>query len=245
MIGTVGIVGCSAPGAALCFETICKEAQRELGIHAHPEISLNILPFAEHVTCVQARDWEGLARMLLHSVERLRAAGADFVICPDNTAHVVFDRVAGTSRLPWIHIADAVTAEAVRRGYRRVGLLGTRALLASKVYDGRLVAQEISVARPTEAESEALDALIFGDLSRGEVTPRGRALLGELVGRLRVEERCEAVVLGCTELPLLLDPRAPLSAPTLDSTRLLARAAIQRAIAMDRGARATAAEARP
>jgi aspartate racemase len=226
----VGIIGCSAPGAALCFETICTEAPQRLGPYAHPEVTMHALDFAEHMAFVQRRDWGGLGEMLLTSARKLHAAGAAFVICPDNTAHIALERVAPRLPLPWLHIADAVGAEAAQRSLRRVGLLGTRFLVESDVYERRLAPRGVQVVRPTVPERDSLDSVIFDELCCGVVSVRGRELLRRVCLRLRDEDGCDGAILGCTELPLLVDPAEPPALPALDSTRLLARAAIARAL---------------
>jgi aspartate racemase len=179
---------------------------------------------------VRDGNWTALGEMLLTSACKLRDSGADFVVCPDNTAHIAFERIALRLPLPWLHIADAVGAEAARQRFRRVGLLGTRPLLESDVYDGRLALHDVEVVRPTIAEMDSLNVVIFDELCRGIVSARGRDLLRRIGSRLRDEEGADAAVLGCTALPLLIDAAAPPDIPTLDSTRLLARAAVARAV---------------
>jgi aspartate racemase len=230
MVGHIGIVGVSAPGAALCFESICLLAPELLGPHAHPEVSMHVLNFADHVAALRIGDWEKIGEMLLTSARKLHEAKADFVVCPDNTVHVAFEAIAPRLPLPWLHIVDAIAAEASRLQLRRVGLLGTRALVESDVYDRRLALHRVEPIRPTSAEREALDALIFGELCCGRVTVHGRDLLRRICRRLADYERCDGVILGCTELPLLVDATAPLAIPALDSTRLLALAAVTRAV---------------
>jgi aspartate racemase len=130
----IGIVACSAPGAALCYETICVEASQLMGRHHNPEVSLHAVDFGEHVRCVEQDDWDGVAELILMSVKKLATIGATFAICPDNTAHIAIDKIVAISPVPWLHIADAVAEEARFRGYRRLGLLGTRHLVESAVY---------------------------------------------------------------------------------------------------------------
>ncbi len=117
----IGIVACSAEGAALCYRTICAEGAARLGPHAHPEISLHSLSLADYVTCLDNNDLQGVADLMLTSARKLAAAGADFLICPDNTIHQAFHLVAPASPLPWLHIAEVVAAEAVERGYQKLG----------------------------------------------------------------------------------------------------------------------------
>ena len=225
----IGIVACSAPGAALCYETICTEAPLRMGRHAHPEVSLHCPSFAEHMWAVEAGDWEHVAAQLLGSAEKLAAIGADFAICPDNTVHQALPWVLPRSPIPWLHIADAVVAAARAAGYRRLAVLGTKYLMEGPVYTERLAAADLERRIPRPDERELVNRVIFEDLVLSRVTEESRGAVHGVIRRLRDEEGCDAVVLGCTELPLLVLPdRSPL--PTLDSTRLLARAAIAHAV---------------
>jgi aspartate racemase len=225
----IGIVACSAPGAALCYQTICAEAPQRLGQYAHPEISLHTFSFAAHVHAIETRNWHEVARLLLASVVKLAANGASFAICPDNTVHQALDDVLPRSPIPWLHIADAVTAEAKRRGFTRLGVLGTRYLMEGPVYVERLERAGLERRVPRADERALLNAIIFDDLVYSRVTDTAREAACRVIERLRADEGCDAVVLGCTELPLLVTPeQSPL--PVLDSTRLLARAALDRAL---------------
>lgn len=226
----IGIVACSAEGAALCYRTICTEASRALGQHRHPEVSMHTPSLHRYVECLDAGDLEGVAALMLESAHKLAGSGADFLVCPDNTIHQAFARVAPRSPRPWLHIADVVAREAARRGFRRVGILGTHWLVASEVYPERFAAHGLAWERPARADCAAVGRLIMEELVDGIRHPGQVACLQEVIVRLR-EHGCDAVVLGCTELPLVLDDGdSPL--PTLDSTRLLARAAIARALAV-------------
>ncbi len=223
----IGIVGCSAEGAALCYRTVCTEGAALLGPHAHPEVSLHTPSLHRYVEYLDAGDVQGVADLMLASAGKLARAGADFLICPDNTIHQAFDLVQERSPLPWLHIADVVAQEAVRRGFRTLGLAGTHWLVDSDVYPRRLQAHGLSFVRPAPAERDEIGRLIMDELVCGLQKPGQVAYLAGVIGRMK-ERGCDAVVLGCTELPLILDDgNSPL--PTLDSTRLLARAALRRA----------------
>lgn len=223
----IGIVACSAEGAALCYRTICSEGAAVLGPHAHPEVSLHSLSLADYVDCLHRGDLRGVADLMLTSAHRLAAAGADFLICPDNTIHQAFSHVAPRSPLPWLHIAEVVAQAALERGHRRLGITGTRWLVDSEVYPEALTARGLQAVRPSPAERDEIDRIIMDELVRGVFRPEGVARFQAVFSRLR-DEGCDAVVLGCTEIPLIMsDANSPL--PTLDSTRLLARAALARA----------------
>lgn len=230
----IGIVGCSAEGAALCYRTICAEGASLLGPHAHPEVSLHTASLAAYVECLERGDLDGVAALMLASARKLAAAGADFLVCPDNTIHQAFDRVAAASPLPWLHIARVVAVQARARGLRRLGILGTRWLVASDVYPQALGALGLEHVRPTEAERDEIGRLIMDELVNGIVEPATVARFQAVIRQFR-QRGCDAVILGCTEIPLIIhDGNSDL--PTLDSTRLLARAALHRAVEPHRAA---------
>jgi len=224
----VGIVAVSAEGAALCYRTICIEAPREMGDHAHPEITMHTHPLSEYMASIRRGDWPGVANLLLSSARCLAAAGACFAICPDNTVHQAFDLVAAESPIPWLHIARVVAEAAQHGGFRRLGVLGTRYLMEGPVYAQALDRYGIACLIPDRPDRERVDAIIFEELVCGQFHDASRAYVHDLIGKL-ADRGCDAVVLGCTEIPLIVEPgRAPL--PTLDSTRLLARAALRRSL---------------
>ena len=217
----IGIAACSAEGAALCYRTICVEGAELLGGHAHPEVSMHTPSLEEYMQRIYRGDWEAVGEMMLGSARKLKSVGCDFLICPDNTLHQALPHVLPRSPLPWLHIADAVMSEAKARGYRRVGLSGTRWLMEGPVYPPDLV-------RPSAPDREEMNRVIMDELVRGVFKPEAVAFFQRVYREMK-EAGCDAVVMGCTEIPLVMnDANAPL--PTLDSTRLLARAALRRAL---------------
>ena len=224
----IGIVAGSAEGAALCYRTICLEAQERMGEHNHPEVTLHSLPMAAHMPHILRGDWERVADLLLQSARKVAEAGADFAICPDNTYHEAFPHLLPRSPIPWLHIAEVVAEEAAGRGFRRLGMLGTKYLMEGPVYAEATAKFGVEREIPEAEDRERINTVIFKELVNGRFTEESRLYFNEVMGRLR-ERGCDAAVLGCTEIPLLVRPDdAPL--PTLDSTRLLARAALRRAI---------------
>lgn len=224
----IGIVACSAEGAALCYRTICTEAPQRMGTYAHPDVTVHTPSLARYAACLDAGHWEGVAEIMLESPEVLARAGADFLICPDNTIHNALDRVTPRSPLPWLHIAEVVAREASARGFGRIGLTGTKWLVESEVYPQALTARELAWERPGHEDREELSRIIMDELVCGRFDPASTRRLQAIIGRL-ADAGCDLVVLGCTELPIVLsDDNSPL--PTLNSTRLLARAAIERAL---------------
>lgn len=224
----IGIVACSAEGAALCYTTVCVEGAAMMGRHDHPEISMHTHSLAEYMNCIYAGNWQGVADLMLSSAGKLAKTGADFLICPDNTIHHVMPLVRPRSPLPWLHIAEEVAAEALRRNFHKIGILGTRYLIGSEVYPEKLAERDIAWERPSEREREEINRIIFDELVYGNIQPQSLSYFQQVIEALK-RAGCDAVVLGCTEIPLLVnDANSPL--PTLDSTRLLARAALRHAI---------------
>jgi len=224
----IGIVACSAEGASLCYRTICVEGAELLGAHAHPEVSMHTPSLAAYMERIDRSDWLGVAELMLASANKLTQVGADFLICPDNTIHRALPMVQSRSSLPWLHIADVVADEAVRRGFRCLGLLGTRWLVESEIYPERLAARGVDYRRPNDAESHEIHRIIMDELVCGMFTPEAVTSHQRIIARMK-QQGCDAVILGCTEIPLIMnDANSPL--PTLDSTRLLARAALHRAV---------------
>ena len=227
----IGIVACSAEGAALCYRTICVEGAALLGPHAHPEVSMHTPSLADYVACLDRGDVTGVGDLMLASAHKLATIGADFLICPDNTIHQAFDDVAPRAPLPWLHIAEVVAQAAVDRGFRCLALTGTKWLVDSAVYPDALAARGLTCVRPDAAERDEINRIIMDELVNGVFKPEAIAYVQQTIERLK-QAGCDAVILGCTELPLIIDD-SNAALPTLDSTRLLARAALRRACASD------------
>ncbi len=224
----IGIVACSAEGAALCYRTICDEAPALMGRHRHPEVSMHNHCLADYMDCIYAGDWRGVANLMLSSANKLASCGADFLISPDNTIHHAFELVAPHSQLPWLHIVEEVAKVAKQRGFRKLGITGTKCTMEGIVYPQKLTAAGIEYVVPNAAERSRIDQIVFDELVNGIFTDDSRSYLREVIGKMS-HQGCDAVVLGCTEIPLIVDDTSsPL--PTLDSTRILARAAIKKAL---------------
>jgi aspartate racemase len=224
----IGIVACSAEGAALCYQTICREALTAIGRNDHPRITLDSIPLARWMPAFEAGDYAGVARFMLESARTLARAGAQLAICPDNSAHLAWDYVQAETPLPWLHIARVVGEEARRRGFRRVGVLGTRYTMSGPVYRDALGALDIETTVPEGGDFETVDRVIWAELVDGVFSDGSRQAYNRVIARL-AERGCDAVALACTEIPLLVRAEeSPL--PTLDSTRLLAVAALGEAL---------------
>lgn len=224
----IGTVACSTEGAALCYRTISLEGAKILGPHDHPEVSLHSHSLAKYMQYVRANDWAGVAQLMLSSADKLARAGADFLVCPDNTIHQAFDLVEHRSPRPWLHIAREVAREAQRRRFKRLAVLGTRYLMEGPVYPDALRAAGIADRIPGPVQRERIDRIIFDELVNAKFLSQSLAYYVDVILEMK-NDGCDAVVLGCTEIPLLVTPESsPL--PTLDSTRLLAKAAVRKAV---------------
>jgi aspartate racemase len=202
-----------------------------MGEHRHPEITMHTHPLSEYMVHVRAGDWEKVAELLVSSVRKVAKAGADLAICPDNTMHQAFDLVVPKSPIPWLHIAEVVAEEAKQRGLTHPGILGTKYLMTGPVYPDAFRKFGLSCEIPEKQERERIDSIIFKELVNGVFTEKSRLYFNDVIQNFK-QTGCDAVVLGCTEIPLLVEANdCPL--PTLDSTRLLARAALRKALEND------------
>lgn len=223
----IGIVACSAEGAALCYRTICSEAPALLGRHMHPEISMHTHCLGDYMQAIERDDWDRVAELILASARKLELCGAEFLLSPDNTIHRVFAQVVAASPLPWLHIAEEVASAAAEHGYRKLAITGTRYTMEGPVYPEVLSAHGIAYHVPSALDRTRIDQIIFDELVNGIFRSESLGVVSGVISRMKAEG-CDAVILGCTELPLLVgNETSPL--PVLDSTRLLARAALRRA----------------
>ncbi len=223
----IGIVAVSAEGAALCYRTICLEGATILGPHDHPEITLHCFPLSRYQRLIDDDRWDAVGELMLESAARLVRCGAQLLICPDNTVHQGLDLIRGRSPAPWIHIAEEVADEARRRGFKRLGILGTRFLMEGSVYPSKLAPLGIDYRVPNVAQRARINQIIYDELVYARFLPESRAYFHDVIRDLG-DNGCDGVALACTEIPLLIGPDdSPL--PTLDSTRILARAALREA----------------
>jgi aspartate racemase len=196
--------------------------------HEHPEITMHTFPLSEYMARIRKDQWREVAGLMIASARKLAQVGAEFAICPDNTIHQAFEWVARESPLPWLHIARVVAGEAAGRGFARLGVLGTRYLMEGSVYPEALEQYGIASEIPIESDRERINAIIFGELVNGVFSDASRLYFNEVIEKLK-KRGCDAVVLGCTEIPLIVRTEE-VSLPTLDSTRSLARAALKEAL---------------
>jgi aspartate racemase len=221
-----GILAHSSEGAALCFLTFCREGFREMGRHMHPDVMLDCTAMARAMPAWEAGDLPAVRAIMAESVERLAAGGCDFFACPDNTAHIALEMDGPAFALPGLDIADVAAERASSLGMTRVAVLGTRFTMAGPVYRRALPAVGIEPAFPNDGERADIDRIIFDELVEGVFTDASRRRYVEIIQRMKDEEGCDGVALVCTEIPLLVTADVS-PVPILDSTRLLARAALE------------------
>jgi aspartate racemase len=225
----IGIVAVSAEGAALCYRTICLEGAGLLGPYTHPEVSLHCFPLSGYQHLIDCGRWDAVGEQLLESAARLVRAGAELLVCPDNTVHQGLDLVRARSPIPWIHIAEEVVAEARRCRLKRIAILGTRFLMEGPVYPSKLKPAGIDYRIPDAQQRQRINQIIYDQLVYARILPESLVYFQDVIGELAADG-CDGVALACTEIPLLIsEAESPL--PILDSTRILARAALRQAVA--------------
>jgi aspartate racemase len=224
----IGILAHSFEGATLCFHTACFEGVKRLGAHNHPEITMTCSPMALVLDAWERGDNAELRAFFRKDAEKLAAAGADFFICPDNTAHIALESPGEPFPIPGLHIGEVVADQALRDGRRKVGILGTKYTMTGPVYPGALGRRGLDWGVPSEEDRGLVNRIIFDELCLGDFREESRGSYVRIIAKL-ADEGCDSVALVCTEIPLLITPDiSPL--PTLDSTRLLAAAAIEVAV---------------
>jgi aspartate racemase len=223
----LGILATTPEGAALCFRVFCQQGASNLGPHDHPDVTLDCIALARSLPAWEKADYQSVRATLSVSVHRLARAGAEFFVCPDNTAHVALEQPGPILALPGLHIAEVVADQAARKGYTRVGLLGTKYTMDGPVYPRALAARGIAAELPVTGDRVTLHEIILAELVNGVFTERARQEYARIIDRLAARG-CDAVGLACTEIPLLVPPEAS-RLPVLDSTRLLASAAFDAA----------------
>ena len=188
---------------------------------------MHTYPLAEYMRHIDGQRWDEAAWLLLSSASKLVEAGAQVLICPDNTIHQALDLVRDQSPAPWLHIAEEVADIAATRGFKRLGILGTRYLMEGPVYPSKLSIRGVAHEIPGAADRQRINAVIFDELVYGRLEDESRRYFRGVIQEFG-SGGCDAVVLGCTEIPLLITAAdSPL--PIIDSTRALARAALREA----------------
>ncbi len=224
----IGILAHSAEGATLCYRSVWMEGVARMGAHAHPEITLTGVAMSLLLPAWEQGDLAALRAAFVADARKLAAAGADFFVLPDNTAHIALEAPGAPFPIPCLHIGEIVADQAARDGRRKIGILGTDWTMTGPVYPGALGRRGLEWEVPDEADRATIHRIIFDELCLGVFTDEARAAYVEIITRLAARG-CDAVALVCTEIPLLITQEvSPL--PILDSTRLLARAAVEVAL---------------
>lgn len=227
----IGILACSVEGAALCYRTIASDAEKSMGPYNHPRIVIDNVPMAEMLPYFDRADYAGLGALMAQSAARLEAAGAELLICPDNSCHLAFDHVKAACSVRFLHIAEVVSRTARSSGFKKAAILGTRYTMRSTLYRDALAGAGIEAVSPRGDQQELINRIIFDELVKGAVTSQACADVVAIVAEMK-SAGCDSVVLGCTELPMIADA-VDIPLPCLDSTRLLAKAALREALSID------------
>ena len=219
----LGILAHSMEGAALCLRSFCLEGWDRMGAYQHPDVSLDCIALAHSMPAWDEGNYLSIRDTLATSVRRLAGAGADFFVCPDNTAHLALEQPGDDLALPGLHIAEVVADQAARDGRTRVAVLGTSYTMDGPVYPSAFGARGIATELPGPDDRRVLNRIIFDELVHAVFTDRSRQEYVRIIERL-ADRGCDAAALACTEIPMLVAPEDS-AIPTLDSTRLLAHAA--------------------
>jgi aspartate racemase len=227
VIGLLG--GMSWESTAEYYRIINQEVRRRVGGQHSARILMYSVDFDEVARLQHAGDWDGCAELLADGARRLKAGGADFALLCTNTMHKVLPRVESVFDLPFVHIADATAAAIRAAGKTRVALLGTRFTMEHDFYHARLAEAGIDTLVPGDADRETVHRVIYDELVQGVITKHSRREYVRIILAL-AERGAEGVVLGCTEIPLLVGADdSPV--PLFDTTRIHAEAAVDRALA--------------
>jgi aspartate racemase len=221
----IGIIAVSSEGAALCYRTICQEAPAIISKFAHPEITMHTHSLSRYMDYIEKDDWDNVAALMISSAKKLASAGADFAICPDNTVHRAFEKASNQSPIPLISITETAAKQCRLKGYKKVGVLGTKYTMQGPIYRDALSKLNIEMIVPDENDQEKINSIIFDGLILGKINESSGKGIIEVIHKLK-DSGCDAVILGCTEIPLVVNSKnSPL--PVIDSTRLLARKALK------------------
>lgn len=224
----IGILAHSAEGATLCYREAWMEGGRRLGPHDHPEITMTGIAMHHLLEAWDAGDLATIRAAFMADASKLAAAGADFFVLPDNTAHIALESDGDPFPIPCLHIAEVLADRAVEQGHGKIGILGTNWTMEGPVYPGAFSRRGMEWEIPGPADRQEVHRIIFEELCVGVFTDASRDQYGRIIEKLAAKG-CDAVALVCTEIPLLVTAQSSVL-PILDSTRLLARAAVDVAL---------------
>jgi aspartate racemase len=219
-IPLLGIIGGIAPESTIAYYRLLVEGYRRRFPEDYPRIVINSIDLTRLLGFYRSDDRPGLIDFLLVEIDRLARAGAGLGCFASNTPHLVFEEVRRRSPIPLVSIVEATARKAKARGLSRVGLLGTRFTMEGGFYPAVFAREGLAVHSPAAADREYIHRVYLGELVQGEFRPETRAALVAVIGRLVEQSRVEAVILGGTELPLILGPDAGSPVPLLDTTAI-------------------------
>lgn len=229
MASHIGIVGVSPEGAALFYRQVTRHASRLRAPNDQPPISIHNEPLWLYIEAIRRDDWHAVGKLLRRSCELLARCGATFCLTPDNAVQHGVQLAAAGSPIPWLPMTDLVAQRVAGDGLKTVGVIGTKMVTSSSTYQTHLGLRGVQVLAPDEAEAQALDEIIFGELIYGTIRPESRQYVLQVIRNLATRG-CEAVILASSEAPLLVtSENAPL--PVYDSAEILAELAIARTLA--------------
>jgi aspartate racemase len=227
----IGIVGVSPEGAALIYRNLSRHASRFLPPNAQPKISLHNEPLALYIDAIRKGDWHTVGRLLRKSAEIVHRCGADFCLSPDNVIQHGVQLAEVGSPIKWLTMPELVANKIAIEGRKTVGVIGTKMLMTSSTYQIQLGLKGIHLLTPTEDEMDTVDEIIFGELIYGTFRPESQSAVLEVIHNM-AQRGCEAVILACSEAPLLITAENSLL-PIYDPADILAEAAIRHAMEPD------------
>lgn len=228
---TLGLIGgMSWESSAQYYRLINEEVRRRLGAAHSAQLLMWSVDFAPIKQLQHDGNWDALARHMVDAAERLQAGGADVLLICTNTMHALTTQIEAACPLPLLHIADPTATAIVAAGWRRVGLLGTAFTMEQDFYRGRLAGRfGLEVLVPEAEDRQQVHDIIYQELIAGVVSERSRQVYADVIARL-VARGAEAIILGCTEIMLLVRPEDS-AVPLFDTTTLHALAAVDAALA--------------
>jgi len=224
----IGILGITAEGASLCYQTIVSQSARILGENIHPTITLHTTSFNDILKAQKDSNWEKVSEICLGSIKVLKNAEADFVIIPANSIHYAYDLMKIKSPIPILSIVDVVLSECLEKKYKKVGILGIGITMSGDLYTKPLEDNDVEAFVPTEENQRILNEIIYKEIVLGIKNEESIRKVVTIIQDLK-HQGVEAVILGCTELPLVItEDNSPL--PVIDTTTLLAIKAVEKAL---------------
>lgn len=225
---TIGVAAHSYEGGTLSFLTVCREGAAMLGPHMHPTVVASAIPMGLSMEAWEADDFDVIGRYHSEGVAQVAKAGADFFICPDNTSHIVLEKFIDREPIPGLHIADVVCHQIHQKGWKKVGLLGTKWTMNGPVYPKAFEKYGFEKLLPNETAQAKINAAIFEELCQSVFKEETVSVFVNAIKDLK-DQGAECVILGCTEIPLIINSKNSVL-PTLDSTRLQAKYAVELAV---------------